>query len=245
MATSSPEDTCMSTPFNTCSDWLPRGVEFGDALELNHAREDTGGPIPTLDHLDLLPGSTTVFGTLLGFEVRNRRFTFQINAMIRPQTSFEQLLLAAALVALLLGLSVAAFATTPPSSREALVKSHIDHVVVYEQGAQVERLAEVTLNQGTNMIVFHDLSTAIDPSKVRLSGRGDFTVLGISHRYHTDTLGGADSNEERMRLSTLRNALNKDIQHAQTRRVLLTAKSSSCCKTKILKSRTPASICNG
>lgn len=140
--------------------------------------------------------------------------------MIRPQTSFEQLLLAAALVALLLGLSVAAFAAAPPSSREALVKSHIDHVVVYEQGAQVERLAEVTLNQGTNMIVFHDLSTAIDPSKVRLSGRGDFTVLGISHRYHTDTLGGADSNEERMRLSTLRNSLNKDIQHAQTRRVL-------------------------
>ena len=23
MATSSPADTCMSTPFNTCSDWLP------------------------------------------------------------------------------------------------------------------------------------------------------------------------------------------------------------------------------
>ena len=174
----------------------------------------------TLDHLDLLPGSTTVFGTLLGFEVRNRRFTFQINAMIRPQTSFEQLLLAAALVALLLGLSVAASAITLPPSHEVLVQSHIDHVVVYEQGAQVERLTRVTLDQGTNMIVFHDLSTAIDPSKVRLSGRGDFTVLGISHRYHTDTLGGADSNEERVRLNNLRNALNKDIQHAQTRRVL-------------------------
>ncbi|MEC7693962.1 MAG: DUF4140 domain-containing protein, partial [Bacteroidota bacterium] len=140
--------------------------------------------------------------------------------MIRPQTSFEQLLLAGALVALLLGLSVAASAATPPPSHEMLVQSHIDHVVVYEQGAQVERLARVTLDQGTNMIVFHDLSTAIDPSKVRLSGRGDFTVLGISHRYHTDTLGGADSNEERVRLSNLRNALNKDIQHAQTRRVL-------------------------
>ena len=140
--------------------------------------------------------------------------------MIRPQTSFEQLLLAAALVALLLGLSVAASAITLPPSHEVLVQSHIDHVVVYEQGAQVERLARVTLDQGTNMIVFHDLSTAIDPSKVRLSGRGDFTVLGISHRYHTDTLGGADSNEERVRLSNLRNALNKDIQHAQTRRVL-------------------------
>lgn len=140
--------------------------------------------------------------------------------MIRPHTSFERLLLAAALLTLLLGLSVAASAVTSPPSHEVLVQSHIDHVVVYEQGAQVERLARVTLDKGTNMIVFHDLSTAIDPSKVRLSGRGDFTVLGISHRYHTDTLGGANSNDERVRLNTLRNALNKDIQHAQTRRVL-------------------------
>lgn len=140
--------------------------------------------------------------------------------MIRPHSSFERLLLAAAILALLLGLSFAAAAAGPSDNHEVPVESAIDHVVVYEQGAQIERLAPVTLRAGINVLVFTDLNTAIDPSKVRLSGRGDFTVLGISHRYHTDTLGGADSHDERMRMTELRNKLTRDIQYAQARRVL-------------------------
>lgn len=140
--------------------------------------------------------------------------------MIRPHSSLERLLLAAAVVALLLGLSFAASASPASNSAEVPVTSAIDHVVVYEQGAQIERLASVSLRKGTNVLVFENLNTAIDPSQVRLSGRGDFTVLGISHRYHTDTLGGADSHAERMRMTELRNKLTRDIQYAQARRVL-------------------------
>jgi hypothetical protein len=138
--------------------------------------------------------------------------------MIRPHSSLERLLLFAALLVLLLGLAFAA--TAAPNNKEIPVESAIDHVVVYEQGAQVERLSKVTLKSGTNVLVFTDLNTSIDPSKVRLSGRGDFTVLGISHRYHTDTLGGADSHVERMRMTDLRNKLTRDVQYAQARRVL-------------------------
>ena len=141
--------------------------------------------------------------------------------MIRPHTTLERFVLAAAVLTLLLGLSLfATAAPANPTDREVSVKSTIDHVVVYEQGAQVERLANVTLRKGINVLVFTDLNTAIDPSKVRLSGRGEFTVLGISHRYHTDTLGGADSNEERTRMMDLRTKLSRDIQVAQARRVL-------------------------
>lgn len=140
--------------------------------------------------------------------------------MFRPHSSLERLLLAAAVVALLLGLSYAAAASPASNSAEVPVTSAIDHVVVYEQGAQIERLASVSLRKGTNVLVFENLNTAIDPSQVRLSGRGDFTVLGISHRYHTDTLGGADSHAERMRMTELRNKLTRDIQYAQARRVL-------------------------
>ena len=138
--------------------------------------------------------------------------------MIQTPTSIERLLLFAAALAFLLGLGKAANAGSP--TEEIPVSSAIDHVVVYEQGAQVERLAEVSLDAGTNVLVFTNLNTSIDPSKVRLSGRGDFTVLGISHRYHTDTLGGADSYKERMRLSELRNRMNRDVQVAQAKRVL-------------------------
>ena len=111
-----------------------------------------------------------------------------LNAM-KPSI-FERMLLAAAAVALTLGLAYAAQATPTSPSRETPVTSRIDHVVVYEQGAQVERVAEVALNEGIHMLVFGGLHTGIDPSRIRLTGKGGFTVLDISHRYHTDTLGG-------------------------------------------------------
>ena len=140
--------------------------------------------------------------------------------MIQSHSSLERMLLLAAFASLFFGACSIALATPAPTNEETPVTSAIDHVVVYEQGSQVERLANVSLKAGTNVLVFNNLHTGIDPSKVRLSGRGDFTVLGISHRYHTDTLGGADSHDERMRLTDLRNKLNRDIQHAQAKRVL-------------------------
>ena len=139
--------------------------------------------------------------------------------MIRTSTPLERALLLAALCALLLGISFAVSAKSPEAS-EIFVTSHIDHVVVYEQGAQVERIAQANLRQGTNVLVFEDLHTAIDPSRIRLTGRGNFTVLGISHRYHTDTLGGAEAPAERDRLNALRNRFTRDIQWAQARRAL-------------------------
>ena len=116
-------------------------------------------------------------------------------------SNFERMLLAAATVALTLGLAFAAQATPTSTSREIPVTSRIDHVVVYEQGAQVERVAEVTLNEGIHMLVFGGLHTGIDPSRIRLTGQGGFTVLDISHRYHTDTLGGAEAPQERQAAS--------------------------------------------
>jgi len=138
--------------------------------------------------------------------------------MTRPHSPLERLLLVAGFLFLLFGIGAAVYAGD--QKNEIPVESAIDHVVVYEQGAQIERLANVSLRTGTNVLVFEDLNTAIDPSKVRLSGRGEFTVLGISHRYHTDTLGGADSQDERLRMTDLRNKLWRDIQYAEARRVL-------------------------
>ena len=135
-------------------------------------------------------------------------------------SNLERMMLAAATAALTLGLAFAAQATPTSPSREIPVTSRIDHVVVYEQGAQVERVAEVALNEGIHMLVFGGLHTGIDPSRIRLTGQGGFTVLDISHRYHTDTLGGAEAPQERQRLQTLRNRLHRDIQEAQTRRTL-------------------------
>ncbi len=90
-------------------------------------------------------------------------------------STLERILLATAAVALTLGLASAAQAKPSTPSHEIPVTSRIDHVVVYEQGAQVERVAEVALNEGIQMLVFGGLHTGIDPSRIRLTGKGRLT----------------------------------------------------------------------
>ena len=139
--------------------------------------------------------------------------------MIPSPTSLKHLSMS---TALLFGIHVqsALALSSLEQTKETTVESSIDHVVVYEQGAQIERLASIELSEGINILQFTDLNTGIDPSKIRLSGRGSFTVLGMSHHYHTDTLGGADSHKERLRLNSLRQSILGDIQHLQTQRTL-------------------------
>ena len=126
----------------------------------------------------------------------------------------------------LLALTFAAFSfaaiasNSPSTSKEVAVTTQIDHVVVYQQGAQIERVAEVDLASGLSTVVFQGLNTAIDPAKISLTGNGPFQVLSITHRYHTDTLSGAGTAEERNRLQIERNELQKQINQLNTQNVI-------------------------
>jgi hypothetical protein len=126
----------------------------------------------------------------------------------------------------LLALTFAAFSfaaiasNSPSTSKEVAVTTQIDHVVVYQQGAQIERVAEVDLASGLSTVVFQGLNTAIDPAQIRLTGNGPFQVLSITHRYHTDTLSGAGTAEERNRLQIERNELQKQINQLNTQNVI-------------------------
>ncbi len=98
---------------------------------------------------------------------------------------------------------------------EKEVRHGIDHVTVYRQGAQIKRTTSTVVPAGTATLVFPDLPTAIDPSEVRITGTGDFTILSVTHRYHTDTLSGAESQAERERLQKERNDLYHLMQQEQ------------------------------
>ena len=100
------------------------------------------------------------------------------------------------------------------------VETSIDHVVVYQQGAQVERIAEVDLVSGLSTVVFEGLNTAIDPAQIRLTGNGPFQVLSITHRYHTDTLSGASTAERRSEFQIERNELQKRINELNTQNII-------------------------
>ena len=98
---------------------------------------------------------------------------------------------------------------------EKEVRHTIDHVTVYRQGAQIKRTATSVVPAGTATLVFPGLPTSIDPSEVRITGTGDFTILSVTHRYHTDTLSGAESQAERERLQLERNSLYHDMQQEE------------------------------
>lgn len=140
----------------------------------------------------------------LGLFLQARRFFFLLNAWIFAFTTSAE-------------------GRIPPGilgASEQNISTEIDHVVVYQQGAQVERVADVSVPAGVTELVFTRLHTAIDPNQLRVTGNGDFTVLSISHRYATDTLSGAESARERNELQKKQNALSQRINEINTERVL-------------------------
>ncbi len=69
--------------------------------------------------------------------------------------------------------------------RTETITSTIDHVTVFQRGAQVTRTATVALPAGRTQLVFTDLTTTLDPSSIQLDGDGAFTLLSVVHRTRT------------------------------------------------------------
>lgn len=79
-----------------------------------------------------------------------------------------------------LGLLLAVSCTL--AAAQTQVKTQIEAVTVYRQGAQVERQGAVDVPAGRGTLVLSELSPQLDPNSVRLSATGDFTILSVSYR---------------------------------------------------------------
>lgn len=80
------------------------------------------------------------------------------------------------LIILALG-NVTAFGQT-----EKVVDSKITDVTVFLNKAQVTREIKTRLEAGKMELVLSGLTSQLDPSSIQVSGNGNFTILGISHR---------------------------------------------------------------
>lgn len=67
---------------------------------------------------------------------------------------------------------------------ETKIKSKIDYVTVFQNGAQINRSSNVFLKSGRTELVFSQLEMTINPQTIQASGKGDFTILGVVHRYN-------------------------------------------------------------
>ena len=64
------------------------------------------------------------------------------------------------------------------------VKSKINKVTVFLQGAQVSRTANVSIAAGTTDIIFNGVSPYLNTNSVKAGGIGSFIIMGV--RYNTE-----------------------------------------------------------
>lgn len=72
------------------------------------------------------------------------------------------------------------------------VKSTIEAVTVFLNGAQVTRTFDLSLSAGTEVVRVTGLSPYLDPRSIQLKGDGDFTILSIRHQMNYLDLSEVD-----------------------------------------------------
>lgn len=87
---------------------------------------------------------------------------------------------------LLLGICAAAAA---PVSGQTKVKTSVEKVTLFIDGAQVTRTEQVDIPAGNSMLVFTGLSPYLDDKSMQVAAKGRFTVTAVNRLFnHTDSL---------------------------------------------------------
>jgi len=68
------------------------------------------------------------------------------------------------------------------SDNDKKVKSKIKSVTVFQNGAQIYRTASTSLKKGHQIIRLSDLSTTINPQSIQVKGKGNFTIMSVTHQ---------------------------------------------------------------
>jgi Domain of unknown function (DUF4139)/N-terminal domain of unknown function (DUF4140) len=61
------------------------------------------------------------------------------------------------------------------------ITSRVQKVVVFLNGAQVNRTATVNISSGTSTLIFSGISPNIDPQSIQVHGNGEFIILSVKH----------------------------------------------------------------
>ncbi|MFZ5553338.1 MAG: mucoidy inhibitor MuiA family protein [Bacteroidota bacterium] len=92
--------------------------------------------------------------------------------------------------------------------KENIVDSKIKDVTVFFNGAQITRVASITLNPGTNILKFDKLSYYIDPASIQVEGSNKYTIVSVNHQ--NNYLQDVDQNEEVKALKEKLEKLNSE-----------------------------------
>ena len=66
------------------------------------------------------------------------------------------------------------------AEKEKKVKSQVEEVTVYLQGAQVKRKGRFKLQKGVTKVIFEGMSQRFNKNSIQVKGKGDFIILDVS-----------------------------------------------------------------
>lgn len=72
------------------------------------------------------------------------------------------------------------FSITHATEDNKDVSSNINQVTVFQQGAQIEREANLQITPGTHQLIIKGLPGRIDENSMQVTGEGNFSILGIT-----------------------------------------------------------------
>lgn len=114
---------------------------------------------------------------------------------------------------LLLGLYIA---TAVPVLGQTKVKTAVEKVTLFIDGAQVTRSRQVNIPAGRSVIVFTGLSSYLDDRSMQIAARGNFAITAVNRRFnYTDSL------ERSNRQKTLEKRLDEVLQQQKQQKALL------------------------
>ena len=98
-------------------------------------------------------------------------------------------------------------------------ESRIERVIVFLQGAQIERAAMVSIPAGASTIQFKGLSPDIDEQSIQVKGAGNFTILSVNRQ--NNFLNEQKANDEITGLEKALSLLKDDIEMKRNDNVIL------------------------
>lgn len=111
---------------------------------------------------------------------------------------------------LLLGLCIAA---AGPVWGQNKVKTTVEKVTLFIDGAQVTRSRQVNIPAGNSVLVFTGLSSYLDDRSLQVAARGNFTITAVNRRFnYTDSL------ERSNRQKTLEKRIDEVLQQQNSRK---------------------------
>lgn len=81
-------------------------------------------------------------------------------------------------------LSIVLAGTSFAKEKEKIVKSSIDQVTVFLQGAQVTRESKVYLDKGVTKVIMEGITRGFNPNSIQVKGKGDFVIMDVSSKLH-------------------------------------------------------------